>query len=109
MAERKGRVVGCYRLNPGDDWDRAVWTDPGRDAWYVSKLAIRRDEAGRGLGLRLLGDAEARARARGAGAVRLDCMADNPALVRYYLRAGYAARGEAEVKGFRLLRYEKGV
>jgi ribosomal protein S18 acetylase RimI-like enzyme len=75
---------------------RLLWADPlfwqerdQGDAAYVHTLAVHRDYAGRGIGAWMLRWAEGRARARGRHALRLDCAADNSALLRYYERYGF--------------------
>jgi ribosomal protein S18 acetylase RimI-like enzyme len=75
---------------------RLLWTDPlfwqerdHGDAAYVHTLAVRRDCAGQGIGAHVLRWVEDQARARGRRTLRLDCAADNPALLRYYERQGF--------------------
>jgi ribosomal protein S18 acetylase RimI-like enzyme len=85
-------VVGTMRLQ----WsDPRCWPDVADDdAGYLHSLAIGRDWAGRGLGRRMLEWAEAEVAATGRAYLRLDCVAHNHALVRYYQNAGFIARGE---------------
>jgi len=86
--------------------DPATWGPDAGDALYLHRLCVARAHAGGGLGLRLLDWAAATARARGLRLLRLDCVAANDTLRRYYARAGFAERGEVEV-GVRLARFER--
>jgi ribosomal protein S18 acetylase RimI-like enzyme len=104
-------LVGSFRLLSREP---IVWPEiDADDAVYVYNLAVRRQWAGQQLGTRLLASAEQRASEVGRRFVRLDCLADNAFLRRYYMRAGFVARGEidaefpAPVGTLRLQRYEK--
>jgi RimJ/RimL family protein N-acetyltransferase len=41
--------------------------------------------------------------------IRLDCMAENPALCAYYEQVGFTHRGETQGKGWKAALYEKKV
>jgi len=91
-----------------------VWPEIAEDdAVYVYNLAVRRQWANQELGARLLEWAGHRASAAGRRWVRLDCMADNAFLRRYYTQAGFEDRGEidahfpAPIGTLRLRRYER--
>jgi GNAT superfamily N-acetyltransferase len=73
----------------------------------VHGLAIRRGEAGKGLGRRLLSWAEDRAGPAGKRCLRLDCTAPNQALNAYYKRAGFRPRGWRTDWGLEVCLYEK--
>ena len=83
------------------------------DAVYVYNLAVRRTWSDHGLGVQMLEWAADRAMTLGRRYVRLDCKADNRFLAGYYVRAGFAERGEidapfpAPVGTLRLRRFEK--
>jgi ribosomal protein S18 acetylase RimI-like enzyme len=85
------------------------------DAVYVFNLAVRRQWARQRLGARLLEWAADQASVRGRSYVRLDCLADNAFLRRYYSEAGFVDRGEIDTRwpepvgALRLRRYEKTV
>jgi ribosomal-protein-alanine acetyltransferase len=64
----------------------------GRSARLYS-IAVGAEEAGRGIGSRLLAAAEERAKARGAERLHLEVRADNPAAIRFYRRKGYRETG----------------
>ncbi|MCC3371665.1 N-acetyltransferase [Cohnella sp. REN36] len=55
----------------------------------MEALAVNRTLAGHGIGARLFRWAEERIAAEGKRLVRLDCMADNPRLNRYYEDQAY--------------------
>ena len=89
-----------------EESDPGTWGSDAGDALYVHRLCVGRTRAGDGLGLRLLDWAGGATRARGRRLLRLDCVATNDALRRYYARAGFAERGEVDV-GVRLARFER--
>lgn len=82
-------------------WDDPLaWPDaPAGGAGYVHKLMVDRRWAGQGLGRRLLQRAERAIAAAGRPAARLDCVALNPTLRRYYERAGYRYVGDTDFGG----------
>jgi GNAT superfamily N-acetyltransferase len=87
--------------------DPAFWGEQPDDAGYVHALAVRRAQAGRGLGARLLDWAEAEVVASGRDFLRLDCLAGNHALRRYYEGEGFEPRGEVAVDDFVAVRFER--
>jgi ribosomal protein S18 acetylase RimI-like enzyme len=104
---------GTLRLLPRDPF---VWPEIDvDDAFYVYNLAIGPAWVRRGLGRQLLAWAEGRTAALGRQYVRLDAMADNHVLRRYYNGAGYMERSEvdaaypAPIGTLRLRRFEKPV
>jgi ribosomal protein S18 acetylase RimI-like enzyme len=85
--------------------DPSIWGEQRDDAGYA--LAVRRAHAGRGLGARLLEWADARVAEAGREFLRLDCMAENGALRRYYEQLGFERRGEALVEDLVAALYER--
>jgi GNAT superfamily N-acetyltransferase len=82
------------------EWsDELMWPGAHDDAGYVHRLGVVRAEHGKGLGRRLLTWAELQVALRPRPYVRLDCGCANPALRRYYERAGYRHRGDRSVQG----------
>lgn len=86
----------------------------GQTVWnyaflLVKKLAVRRDLKGQGLGRLLLEHAENRIIGNGKRFIRLDCMADNERLNRYYLDAGYTHIRRFDGDGWSANLYEKQV
>ena len=89
------------------DADPEVWgADDGR-ALYLHRLTVARVCAGRGLGAQLLAWALAEAAARGRTLLRLDCVASNAFLRRYYAAAGFSERGDVALGELRLTRFER--
>jgi GNAT superfamily N-acetyltransferase len=89
LASVAGNVVGTVTLL----WEDAFfWGDDGTDgrAGYVHRLAVRRTNAGTGLGARLLAWADEQVRAAGRSRLRLDVGSHNRPLRRYYERVGFA-------------------
>jgi ribosomal protein S18 acetylase RimI-like enzyme len=106
-------LAGTLRLLPEDP---VVWPEIDvEDAFYVYNLALAPGWVRRGLGRRLLTWAEVRTASLRRQYVRLDAMADNQVLRRYYNEAGYVERGEvdapypAPIGTLRLRRFEKRV
>ncbi len=87
--------------------DLTFWGEQPDDAAYVHALALRRAQAGRGLGARLLDWAEAEVVASGREFLRLDCLAENHALRRYYEGQGFEPRGEVAVDDLVAVRFER--
>ena len=103
--------VGAVRLLKEDS---IAWPDVrDGEAIYVNNLVVHRDWGHRGVGLRILEWAKREARAMGKVFLRLDCVADNQFLRRYYADAGFLDRGEIEARypdpfgTMRLQRYER--
>jgi len=91
VVKEAGRILGGVVLRAEPD---PIWTDrPAVTALYLSKLVVARSRIGERLGERILAEAEHIAADRAAGSLRLDCVASNHRLVRYYQRLGYYPRG----------------
>lgn len=104
---RVGRdLAGTLTLQPSD---QNSWPDdPPGEALYLHRLVIKRSFARVGLGLALLRAAESVAVERGVQFLRLDCVASNERLRRYYHEAGYSSRGDVEFRNaVRLSRFER--
>ena len=94
VVKEAGRVVGGVELRTEPD---PVWTDrPAYSALYLSKLVVSRSRSGKKLGERIIAGAERIAATRGVAWMRLDCVATNYALARYYQRLGYYPRGTVD-------------
>ncbi len=106
VAERDGEVAGTLALT----WtDPRIWGEQLPDAGYVHWLAIRRSDAGRGLGRALLDWAAGQVARTGRTLLRLDCMRDNPRLRAHYERAGFAHVRDRMFGAFDASLYEKRV
>ena len=93
VVESTPRIVGTLTLTRQD---LLMWGEQPPIAGYVHRVAIRREFAGQGLGKRILDWAEAEVRSWGRSKLRLDCLATNEPLVRYYLRQGFREVGRIQ-------------
>ena len=89
--------------------DPEYWGDQPPDAFYVHKLAVRRDQAGRGIGAAIVEWANAEAAEAGREFLRLDCLADNPGIRDYYEDLGFEHRGDLVLDGRTMSLYERPV
>ncbi|HEY6686488.1 MAG TPA: GNAT family N-acetyltransferase [Propionibacteriaceae bacterium] len=76
------------------DWSDHIWPDDQR-AGYVHRMAVRRSAAG--LGMELLEWAQQECLRHRRRLLRLDCVADNLRLLRYYETASFVHCGDARV------------
>ncbi len=84
--------------------DPIFWPDAGDDAMYLHRFAVRRAAAGVG-GLAVAWCFQ-EARRRGRPLVRLDCLAENAGIRRYYERFGFVGVDETVIDGIRYCLYE---
>ena len=89
--------------------DPTYWGDRPPDAYYVHKLAVRRDQAGRGIGAAVVEWANAEAAEAGREFLRLDCLGDNPGIRDYYEGLGFEHRGDLVLGGRNMSLYERSV
>ncbi|MEC4019209.1 GNAT family N-acetyltransferase [Streptomyces sp. H27-D2] len=91
----EGPTVGAWEL-----WwdDPAAWGQQPPIAGYVHRLMTDRETAPPGAGRIMLSEAERRISDSGRAMCRLDCLADNTRLRRYYEDAGYTVVGEQPSK-----------
>lgn len=86
VGARGSRIVATMRTAPRDP---EIWGEDPVPALYVHALAARREPLGRGSGLELLRWTARSAAREGLDVVRLDCLAGNDRLCRYYRQAGF--------------------
>jgi GNAT superfamily N-acetyltransferase len=104
LAQEDGHPVATVSLL----WEDVIyWPDAPPVAVYVHRFAVRRDAAGRRLGLLVLEWVEDEARKRGRAYVRLNCMTDDAGIRAYYERAGFAHFRDLRIRGFDMSLYEK--
>jgi len=84
-------IAGAVRLSAEIE---EPWENSAQDALYVHSLAVAREYAGMDVGRRILDWAAEVARRAGKTCLRLDCMAENPRLRRYYAGAGFCDLGQ---------------
>ncbi len=104
-AKLNDKTIATLRLQWTDD----LWGTRPDDAGYVHTLAVERACAGNSIGLALLDWAAEQVRVAGRKFLRLDCMAENPALRDYYTRAGFTLQGEASKHGWKAALFERPV
>jgi ribosomal protein S18 acetylase RimI-like enzyme len=102
-------VEGCDAATIILQWsDPLFWPPENHDtAGYIHKLAVHRCFAGRGLGQRLIDWATTRAAERGKQFLRLDCMATNPGLCRFYENLGFTLHGQKMIGTWKVALYER--
>jgi GNAT superfamily N-acetyltransferase len=100
-----GEAVATVTMLSADPY----WGDRPPDAFYVHKLAVRRDRAGRGVGAAIVEWANAEAAEAGREFLRLDCLHDNPGIRNYYEDLGFQHRGDLVHAGLSLSLYERPV
>lgn len=86
-----GRLVATIAVLNEDP----IWSPDGVSAGYVHVLMVARSHAGRGLGSAVLAAAEQTIHENGRDWVRLDAVAMNHRLIRWYLHQGYTRAGTA--------------
>jgi len=91
-----GIAVGTFSLLMRD---QRFWPMAPDDALYLHRFGVRLHAWGIGRAAIRWMSAEARRRSRGY--LRLDCLAENAAICRYYERAGFVSRGEMVIEGIR--------
>lgn len=107
VAHMDSVPVGCFSVQWGDE---EIWGDQSHEnAGYVHRLTVSRNCQGMGIGTRLLNWAEDYIKDQGKSWLRLDCMADNLALNRYYAREGFAFCGRYDGQGYSAHLYERHV
>lgn len=104
FLEAEGQTLGMYRYLHEDE---LYWGPQTVKARYVHSLAVRAAWGGLGIGSRLLERLFVQAREEGAEVFRLDCLATNPALRRYYEGLGFVAVGETGLRGQRFTLLER--
>jgi len=106
VESEDGEAVATVSMLPDDP---LYWGDQPPDAFYVHKLAVRRDQAGRGIGAAIVEWANAEAAEAGREFLRLDCLADNPGIRDYYEDLGFEHRGDLVLDGQKMSLYERPV
>jgi GNAT superfamily N-acetyltransferase len=103
VGKRDGRIVACFMLESScPEWMVTWLAERGRspaDAMYLGRLAVTRNVAGQGLGVRLLEAATTIARDAGRTYVRLNAPANSTPLRTLYVDAGFDDLGTATLTG----------
>jgi ribosomal protein S18 acetylase RimI-like enzyme len=102
VGRREAVIVGCFMLDDGSPRMTQWLVEHGRvpgSGTSVGRLAVAREAAGHGLGMKLLDEARTVAARQGFAWLRLDCPAENERLRRYYLEAGFSYCGDNDLSG----------
>ncbi len=103
VAGAAGPILGAFRLL----WsDPEVWPDHVRAA-YVHGLMTDRERAGEGVGVQMLDRVAQTGLDAGATALRLDCVAWNARLRRYYTDLGFRESGRSFAYAVEHVRMQK--
>jgi GNAT superfamily N-acetyltransferase len=98
------RAVATFSLLESDP---LFWPAAGDEAVYLHRFAVLRSNAG--IGRRAIEWMVGEARRRGRHCIRLDCLAENPGIRRYYEGCGFMAVDESVIDGVRFSLYELAV
>lgn len=98
---RGGSALGTFSLL---ERDLLFWPSAGDEALYLHRFAVRRAAAG--AGHHAVAWCLQEAKRRGRAYVRLDCLAENPGIRRYYERFGFTAVDEVMLDGTRYSLYQ---
>jgi len=94
--------LGIFRLT----WSDPYWNDDGL-AGYIHSIAIRTEMHGQNLAGAILRMVEAEVSQRAKPFLRLDCLASNSRLGRYYEEHGFIFQGELTDREYKAYLYEK--
>ncbi|MCP5115819.1 MAG: GNAT family N-acetyltransferase [bacterium] len=97
------KVIGTFRLC----WDHAPFWPDRKPAGYLYTLALRPEFIGQGFGKMAIDWVAEQIRARELRWLRLDCIATNMRLRRWYEALGFTYRGTRSVGGYELALYER--
>lgn len=98
-----GRLLGHIRF----DFEAShIWPDDPAGTVYVRGLVIANKMRGQGLGVDMLHWAQEYARQKGYRRLRLDCLAENRRLCRYYADYGFTFLGEGYSGSYTAALYE---
>ncbi|WP_139991844.1 MULTISPECIES: GNAT family N-acetyltransferase [Paenibacillus] len=102
-------LVGMVMLmQQASAWDRELWGDEGHEnSVYLHRLNINREAAGKDLGEAIVHWADSGIHFSGKDRIRLDCIANNEKLNRFYLNCGYTFIGSATNASGEFNKYEK--
>lgn len=95
-------------------WDTALWgEDQGDDFYYLHRLTIKRDKAGKGNSHLMINAAKEYAQKEQKKGLRLDCIAENEFLNHMYLKEKFEFihckedfNAEEQLNDFNLYQYE---
>ncbi|MFC5472249.1 GNAT family N-acetyltransferase [Cohnella suwonensis] len=110
LFKEESKTAGMVMLlaNPSP-WDLELWEDRANDgaAVYVHRLAVNRKFSGKGVGNRMMKWVEQQTPELSRTVIRLDCIASNEVLNRFYSKLGYEHVGQASNENGLFSKYEK--
>ncbi|MFD1361205.1 GNAT family N-acetyltransferase [Lentibacillus salinarum] len=86
--------------------DASVWGNRDDNALYLHRLAVDKNYRHQQIGKKLLEWIQENSQTD-SHVLRLDCVADNPELNQFYVKAGFTFSGYAEAMKIQFSRYEK--
>jgi GNAT superfamily N-acetyltransferase len=101
LVWRGGSALGTFSLL---ERDLLFWPNSGDEALYLHRFAVRRGAAG--AGRHAVAWCLQETQRRGRAYLRLDCLAENPGIRRYYERFGFTAVDETVLDGTRYSLYQ---
>lgn len=111
VACREGEAVGSVIVStfPIGVWKKEYWRDPKAVGLGVYSLTVHPEQQGQGVGRFLMESVENLAREHEIAYVRLDAFAANPISTAFYRKLGYEERREIDLRGTKLILFEKAV
>ncbi|RDW15036.1 GNAT family N-acetyltransferase [Oceanobacillus chungangensis] len=107
VVEANGEMVAAFNFSSKqNDWDIALWGKRNDAAYYIHRLAVNPKYRHQQIGRKLLSWIDHNLKLEN-GSVRLDCIANNPVLNKFYLDAGFTFVGYGEQEEERFSKYEK--
>jgi len=104
LATAAGQPAGCVMFQLED---QLFWPDvPPEESAFIHRLAVRRKFAGGGVSTALLTWAKDHAAALGRSWLRMDTVADRPALRAVYERFGFQLHSYRQVGPYYVARYQ---
>ncbi|MFD1850801.1 GNAT family N-acetyltransferase [Oceanobacillus bengalensis] len=89
LVEYAGEIAATFNFSSlQNDWDIELWGKRNDLAYYIHRLAVKREFQRQQLGKKILNWIDANIQLKG-GYVRLDCIANNPVLNKFYQEAGF--------------------
>ncbi|MFC5405925.1 GNAT family N-acetyltransferase [Cohnella soli] len=110
LFKEDNRTAGMVMLlDSPNAWDLDMWGDRTNDgaATYVHRLTVNRKFAGKGVGNRMMQWVEQNTPNLDRTVIRLDCLASNEVLNRFYANLGYELVGQATNEYGLFSKYEK--
>jgi ribosomal protein S18 acetylase RimI-like enzyme len=104
IYEELKSIVGVLHLTSKFN---SLWHGRDENAFYLSKMAIKRSEANRQIGSRMLEKVEKLALCEGTTRIRLDCVSNNAKLKKYYEKRGFRFMERKTLPEVTLDLYEK--